>query len=138
MHEFKSNTYKAIILFDGVCNLCNASVNFIIKKDKNDSFRFASIQGETGKVILDQLGIDPKKEDTIILYHKGKFYTRSTAVLRIVRSLNGLWPILYVFIVVPKFIRDSIYRFIAKHRYSWFGQKDSCMVPTKELLGKFL
>jgi len=127
-----------LILFDGICNFCNGSVNFIINRDRNDSFRFIPIQSDAGKNLCKQLGVNPLENDTFIVYKGGKVYTRSTAALRIVKKLSGLWPALYVFYFVPKFIRDSAYHLIAKNRYKWFGKKNSCMVPTPELREKFI
>lgn len=127
-----------LILFDGVCNLCNSSVNFIIKRDRNDAFRFVPIQSEAGKIICNQLGLNPLEKNTFIVYEGNKLFTRSTATLRITKKLTGLWPALYIFYFVPKFIRDLVYFLIAKNRYKWFGKKDSCMVPTQELRDKFI
>jgi len=122
-----------IVLFDGVCNLCNSSVQFIIKRDTKDYFRFDSLQSyiEKGNSL-------PINEDSIILIENGQFYSRSTAALRIAKRLNGLWKLLYVFIIVPPFIRNAVYDYIARNRYRWFGKQDSCMMPTAEMREKFL
>lgn len=132
MKEFK------VILFDGVCNLCNASVNFIIDHDINDKFKFASLQSEAGQRLLNKFGLNAEEFDSVVLTDDEKYFTESTAVLKIVKGFGGIWKILYVFIVIPKPIRDFIYRIIANNRYKWFGKKDSCRVPTPELRGKFL
>jgi predicted DCC family thiol-disulfide oxidoreductase YuxK len=131
-------TYKAIILFDGVCNFCNSSINFVIKHDKKDRFRFASLQSDTGKKILEQFEEDTTTTASVILIENSGLYKRSTAILRIARHLGGAYLLLYGFIIVPRFIRDAVYNFIARNRYKWFGKKDSCMIPTEEVKRKFI
>ena len=126
-----------IVLFDGVCNLCTTSVQFIIKRDKKDYFRFASFQSETGEKLRLQAGL-PNTLKTFCLIENGKCYTRSTGALRVSKHLKGGWPMLYGFLLVPKFIRDFVYNTISKYRYGWFGKQDSCMVPTPELKEKFI
>ena len=128
----------SIILFDGVCNLCNTAVQFIIKRDYANHFRFASLQSGEGKKILMDNSVAGDQMSTFILLENGKVYDRSTAALKVTRKLSGWWPLLYGFIVVPKFIRDGIYKVIANNRYRWFGKKTECMVPTPELRAKFL
>lgn len=126
----------AVILFDGVCNLCNGAVRFVINRDKKDYFRFAPIQSEVAKELT---GIENIKESsTIILVEDGKIYHRSAAALRICKNLSGGWRLLYGLIILPKFIRDAVYNFIAKNRFKWFGKKDECMIPTVENKAKFL
>ena len=127
-----------IILFDGVCNLCNSTVVRVIKKDKSDLFRFTTLQGAVGQVIVTEHGIDTAKTDSIILIDNKKAFTKSTAALRIAKDLSGAYPLLYGFIIIPKPIRDWVYDYIAKNRYKWYGKKDSCMIPTPELKKKFL
>ena len=127
-----------IILFDGVCNLCNSSVNFIIDHDKDDVFKFASLQSESGQELLKMNNLKTENFDSIIFSDNGRIYTQSTAVLRIVKDFPGLWKILYAFIIVPPFIRNFLYDLIANNRYKWFGKKDSCRIPTPELKSKFL
>ena len=127
-----------IILFDGVCNLCNRSVNFIISKDKKDVFRFATLQSEIGLSLISQHGINTTKTDSVILIDTNEYHERSSAILQIVKNLSGGYALLYFFIIVPKCIRDWGYDYIAKNRYKWYGKKDSCMVPTPELVSKFL
>ena len=130
---------KKIILFDGVCNLCNSSVQFVIQHDKKDIFRFVALQSDLGKEIINHIGIDIKNTDSIILYEPGKaYYYKSTAALKIAKSLGGVWSIASFFIIVPTFIRDFVYDYIAKNRYKWYGKKDSCMIPTPALQSKFL
>lgn len=130
-------TTKSIILFDGVCNLCNASVQFIIKRDKSNYFRFAALQSETGKAMANKFGVSAYAS-SVILIEGEKKYSESTAALRIAKKLRGLWPLLYLFIIIPPPIRNGIYRIIAKNRYSWFGKKDECMVPSPEQTHKFI
>ena len=128
----------SIILFDGVCNLCNSSVNFIIDHDKKNDFRFASLQSEAGQDLLKKFHLNVKDFDSIILIENGKHYQRSSAVLKIVKKFPGLWKLLYLFIIFPPPVRDFVYDIIAANRYKWFGKKDSCRVPTPELKEKFL
>ena len=129
---------KSIILFDGVCNLCNASVNFVIKHDKKERFLFASFQSDAAKEILLQFNLKNLYEDTVILVEDHKVYDKSTAALKIAKHLNGLFKAFYVFIIVSKFLRDPIYRFVANHRYQWFGKRESCVIPSPGLKNRFL
>lgn len=129
---------KNIILFDGVCNLCNGSVVFIIKRDKNDLFRFAAIQSNKGQEFINKHNIDTSKVDSILLIDGNHYYSKSTAALKIARQLRGGYPLLYVFMVLPRFFRNWVYDIIAKNRYKWFGKKENCMIPTQELKEKFL
>ena len=131
-------TDKKIILFDGVCNLCSGSVNFVIKRDHKDVFRFAPLQEGVGLELMATYKIDPAKTDSIVLIENGKAYVKSTAALRAARYLPGLWPLLYGFMIVPRFIRNWVYDFIARNRYKWYGKQESCMMPTPELRAKFL
>ncbi|RLD23641.1 MAG: thiol-disulfide oxidoreductase [Bacteroidetes bacterium] len=127
-----------IILFDGVCNLCNRSVTYVIKRDKKDRFRFAPFQDEAGQRLIAKYNIDRAKTDSIVLIDGGKVYIKSTAALRISRYLGGGYPLLYGFMIIPNFIRNCVYDYVARNRYKWYGKKDSCMVPTPELQSKFL
>ena len=130
---------KNIILFDGICNLCNSSINFIIKHDHKDRFRFASLQSDIGKKLLAERGIDQHTIDSIILIAPQKaYYIKSTAVLQIAKQLSGIYPILSIFLILPEFIRNTIYDMIAKNRYKWFGRKDQCMIPTPKLRSLFI
>ncbi|MDN3723505.1 thiol-disulfide oxidoreductase DCC family protein [Aequorivita sp. SDUM287046] len=133
----KTENHK-IILFDGVCNLCNGAVTFIIKRDKRNVFKFAALQSEIGRELISQFKIDTSKVDSIIFIEDEKQYDKSSTALHIAKHLSGAYPLLFGFMVVPKFIRDAVYRYIAKNRYRWFGKRESCMVPTGELRGKFL
>jgi predicted DCC family thiol-disulfide oxidoreductase YuxK len=128
----------SIILFDGVCNVCTGAVQFVIKKDQKNHFRFASLQSQQGQNILIRHQLPVNDFNSFVLVENEKVYTRSDAALKVTKNLSGLWPLLYGFIVVPKFIRDGIYNLIAKNRYKWFGKKDSCMIPTPEIMAKFL
>jgi predicted DCC family thiol-disulfide oxidoreductase YuxK len=129
---------KSLILFDGVCNLCDSSVQFILLRDKKDRFRFASLQSDYGQNILKQHNLPTEKFNSLALIENGKLYQRSTGALRIARRLKGAWPMLYAFIIVPPFIRNFVYDFIARNRYRWFGKKESCMMPRPEWKQKFL
>jgi len=128
---------QSVIFFDGVCNLCNASVQFVIEHDQKDQFHFTALQGAYAQEILPKFDADPKQLNTILLLEDGKLYTKSSAALKIAKKLGGLLPLLYVFYIVPKFIRDWFYDLIAKNRYRWWGKEESCWVPTPALKSKF-
>ena len=132
------NNWPHIILFDGVCNLCNGAVQFIIKHDKKDKFKFAPLQSEFGQNQLVKYQLNRTSMDTFVYLSKGKAYTKSTAALKIAKELRKGWQLFYGFIIIPKFIRDWFYNRIAKNRYKLFGRKESCMLPTPELKEKFL
>ncbi len=127
-----------VILFDGVCNLCNSSVQFIIKHDKKGIFRFASLQSEFGKKIIQQFDLANKNIDSVMLLENNAIKLKSTAALQIAKRLSGIYSALYGFIIVPRFIRDSVYDFIARNRYRWFGKQESCMIPQPELKKLFI
>jgi predicted DCC family thiol-disulfide oxidoreductase YuxK len=129
---------QPVILFDGVCNFCNTTVNFIIDKDKKKRFKFTALQSEAGQKILKTFNLNVTDFDTIILTAGHRYYEKSTAALKIAKGLGGIWKLFYVFIIVPAFIRDFFYDIIAKHRYRWFGKKDKCRIPTNEEREKFL
>jgi predicted DCC family thiol-disulfide oxidoreductase YuxK len=128
---------KNIVLFDGVCNLCSKSVQFIIKHDKKKLFHFASLQSDIGQLVLQKFNLPVKHFNSFILYQNGKLYQRSTAALKVCRQLSG-WKWTVVFFVVPQFIRDAVYNLVAKNRYKWFGQHSTCWIPTPELKERFL
>lgn len=130
---------KYLILFDGVCNLCDASVQYVIKHDKNDLFRYATLQSEVGQTIIKEFDLGAGKMDSILLYSpkKGISY-KSTAALKIASKLGFPRNLMIVFLIIPAFIRNWVYDYIAKNRYQWYGKKDECMIPTKELKSKFL
>lgn len=126
-----------IIFFDGVCNLCNGAVQFVIERDSKNYFKFAALQSDFAQEKLTAFNLTVKHGDSFILLENGKVYEQATAALRVAKKLDGLWPLLYVFIIVPPFIRNWVYKFIAKNRYKWFGKQESCWVPTPELKNKF-
>ena len=130
---------KKIILFDGVCNLCNNAVQTVIKYDKKNQYVFTSLQSETGKQILQHLKIDTEKVDSIILYDPSiAYYIKSSAAIKIMNSFSGAWKLTHALWIFPTSFRDFIYDFIAKNRYKWFGKKKECMLPTPNLKSKFL
>lgn len=138
MLDFPVN--KKIVLFDGVCNLCNNTVITIIKNDTSNHFVFASLQSTIGKEICSMLQIDTPKTDSIVLYEPINSYyaIKSNAALKIMKQFGGWWKLTQLFWIVPRSIRDYVYDFIAKNRYKWFGKQESCMIPTQELTTKFL
>ena len=127
-----------IILFDGVCNLCNSSVNFIIENDSKNVFKFTSLQSEKGEQLLKKYDLFNKDIDSVILIENEKAFVKSDAALKIARTLGGKYKMIYGLIILPAFIRNFFYDIIAKNRYKWFGKKDSCRIPTPELQSKFL
>jgi predicted DCC family thiol-disulfide oxidoreductase YuxK len=129
---------KTIVLFDGVCNLCQFSVNFIIDRDPKQIFQFASLQSEVGKAILGQHGEDAQTLDSVALLVNGQLYRKSSAALQIAKRLSWPWPILYIGLAIPSFLRDKIYDLIARHRYRWFGKTEECRIPTPALRKRFL
>jgi predicted DCC family thiol-disulfide oxidoreductase YuxK len=129
---------NSIILFDGVCNLCNASVQFIIEHDPKAHFRFAALQSPIGQCLLEQHALRPQTMETMVLIEGTSAFTKSDAALRIAKRLSGLYPALTVLFNIPRPIRDWGYDLIANNRYKWFGKRDSCMVPTDDILDRFL
>ena len=130
---------KKIILFDGVCNLCNASVQFVIKHDSKDIFRFVSLQSDLGQQILKHIGLDPKHIDSIVLYEPGiAYYYKSAAAIEIAKYLGGFFHMGTLFRLIPNGIRNLLYDYIARNRYKWYGKTDHCSTPTPELKSKFL
>jgi predicted DCC family thiol-disulfide oxidoreductase YuxK len=128
-----------IILFDGVCNLCNSAVQYVIEHDKNNVFKFAALQSAIGEKLMKERGIDASQIDSIILIEQGvAYYTKSTAALKIARSFGGIWQLAGVFQWIPEKIRDWVYDYIANNRYKWYGKKEACMVPDPALKSKFL
>lgn len=137
MHDFAEG--QKIVLFDGICNLCNASVVFILQRERWPEFKFTSIQSETGQKLLNWFGLPPDYAEAVILIESEKAYTGSTATLRIGQTLKFPWSFLATLgFVVPTVQRDWVYRQIAIHRYKWFGKRDVCMVPTVELRSRFV
>lgn len=129
---------NALILFDGICNLCNSAVIFIIQHDRKNYFHFASLQSEIGKKKLAEYKINSPEPNSIVLIENNKVYIKSTATLRILRRLDKLYSLLYGLIIIPYFIRNIIYDFIARNRYKWFGKRNECMIPTEKLKEKFI
>jgi predicted DCC family thiol-disulfide oxidoreductase YuxK len=127
-----------VILFDGVCNMCNGFVKFVIKQDKKNVFQFASLQSKYGKGLLEQYHFNSVEYDTVILLDGKTIYTRSDATLRILNTLGGFWKVSAAFRIIPGFIRNPIYDLLARNRYKLFGKRETCMVPTPELKAKFL
>ena len=132
------NNEKQIILFDGMYNFCNFWVNFLIRRDKNDLFRFAALQSENAKELKNRFKIDISNPDTLFLIVREKFYIKSTAALMVCKELNGMIKILFPLIILPVFFRDFVYDLIAKNRYKMFGRKESCRIPTEAEREKFL
>ena len=130
---------KHIILFDGVCNFCNDSVRFVMKRDKNDLYRYASLQSQLGRQMTNERGIDTTEIDsTILIIPNEAYYIKSDAALQISKNLNGIYPLLSLFSLVPSSIRNFFYDIIARNRYKWFGKKEECQIPTPEERAKFL
>jgi predicted DCC family thiol-disulfide oxidoreductase YuxK len=127
-----------VILFDGVCNFCNSSVNFIIDNDKQNVFRFASLQSDFGQKSLKQFNLPTDILSTLILISDNKYFTKTTAALKIAKDLSFPYNLSYVFIIVPPFIRNIFYNIISRNRYKWFGKKDSCRIPSASERAKFI
>jgi len=128
-----------VLLFDGVCNLCNGIVRFVIRRDPPPGrFRFAAIQSDAGRRLLVAHGLPPDRLDTFVMIERGRVFVRSTAALRTLRRIGLPWSLLYPLIVVPRPLRDAAYDLIARRRYGWFGRRDTCMVPTPEVESRFL
>ncbi len=129
---------KPVILFDGVCNLCNRSVQYVIRHDPAAIFQFASLQGETGQTLLAAHKLATNDLNSFVLIQNDKAYTKSTAALLVARQLKGPAKLLYACMIIPAFIRDIVYRIIARNRYTWFGKKNSCMIPDPKVTSRFL
>jgi predicted DCC family thiol-disulfide oxidoreductase YuxK len=130
---------KKIILFDGVCNLCEASIVYVIKHDKKDIFRFVPLQSDLGQRIVKHIGINTNHIDSVILYEPGvAYYYKSSAVVEIAKGLSGIFTWFTLFQILPTVLRDYVYDYVAKNRYKWYGKKQECLVPNKEVVSKFL
>jgi predicted DCC family thiol-disulfide oxidoreductase YuxK len=129
---------RPIVLFDGACNLCNASVLFLIDRDPHARFRFAPLQSETGRRLLEKHRLTSPPVDSVVLIEGDRAWTESDAALRIARHLGGVWGVASLFKIVPRGLRDGLYRWVARHRYAWFGRQESCRLPTPELRARFL
>lgn len=132
------HTEHPVLLFDGVCNLCNSMVTFVIKRDQNATFKFASLQSEVGQTILLEHSLPLDQFDSFYYVEGKKLYTKSTAALKVAKKLDGAWKLFYPLIIIPKPLRDIVYSFVAKNRYRWFGKKDECMLPNPEMKQRFL
>src|SRR5262245_16822617 len=132
-----ADTSHPIVLLDGVCNLCSGSVQFILKRDPQGRFRFASLQSEAGRSLMIEHGLDPDALSSVVVVEEGRAWQESSAALRIARHLPGAWKLLRVFTVVPRPLRDAVYRLIARNRYRWFGKTEACWLPTPELRARF-
>lgn len=128
---------RLLILFDGYCNLCNGAVQFVLKRDRRDRFRFAALSWPAGEA-LKQHFPELRDVDSIVLYDGNKVWVRSDAALRIALKLGALWPMWGIGFILPRFLRDAVYKWVAKNRYRWFGKKELCMMPTEETARKFL
>ncbi|HVI43334.1 MAG TPA: thiol-disulfide oxidoreductase DCC family protein [Chitinophaga sp.] len=129
---------EGIILFDGVCNFCNASINFVIRHDRKGYFHFAPLQSAVAAQLGQQYHFSPSALSSVVLVENGKAYTKSGAALHIAKRLPLPWKLAFIFIVVPPFIRDRVYGWIARNRYRWFGKQEACMVPTADVRSRFL
>jgi len=132
------NENPSIVLFDGHCTFCHGSVVFIIRRDRRQRYKFASLQSDYGRDVLHRAGVTLENFDTMLLLEDGEVYDRSTAALRIARHLDGLWPVCYVFIIIPRPVRDLVYNWIARNRYEWFGRTEACLLPTPDLRDRFV
>ncbi|MCX6188833.1 MAG: thiol-disulfide oxidoreductase DCC family protein [Bacteroidetes bacterium] len=130
--------HENLLLFDGVCNLCNHTVQFIIKRDKGAKFKFAALQSDIGQALLKKYDLPLKDFESFVLIRKGNYYQRSSAALQVAKVLGWPWRLFYIFILIPKFIRDFFYNIISNSRYNVFGRQDSCMIPSPELKERFL
>ncbi|MEI6408881.1 MAG: thiol-disulfide oxidoreductase DCC family protein [Bacteroidota bacterium] len=127
-----------ILLFDGVCNLCNASVQWVLLRDRKGVFRFAAQQSETGQAKLQQFGLSPEAYDTVVLIDGDRLYTRSDAALEVLNRLGGMYRLAIVFKIIPRFIRNAVYNWVARNRYRWFGKQEQCMLPRPEWKARFI
>lgn len=134
----KSPSQPPVVLFDGVCNLCSSSVQFILKRDPSGKFRFASLQSDVGRQFLSKAGLSTSVLHTLILIKGDTYFYKSDAALEITRHLSGLWPVLYVFKGIPRFIRNGVYDWISRNRYRWFGKQQVCWLPSDEWKSRFL
>lgn len=131
-------TDKPIILFDGVCNFCDATVNFIIRHDKKNVFKFAALQSAAGQRLLEQFNLPQKNFESVILIDNAKAYQKTDALLRVFNRLSLWWKWLQIFWIIPGFVRNGLYHFFARNRYKLFGKKDECMIPTPAIKARFL
>ncbi len=138
LDERSEKDHFPVLLFDGVCNMCNASVQWILQRDHRGIFRFAALQSEAGQQLLLRHKLDSKRFDTVVLVLGERIFLRSDAPLEIVRQIGGWWGLLYFFKIVPRPLRDALYNFVARNRYRWFGRREACMLPRPEWATRFL
>jgi len=138
LHAHDWGQYEKVIVFDGVCNFCNAFVNFVLKRDSRGLFKFGTLQSQPAQDILTQLHLSTQDYETFLLLEHGNVFTKSTAALKILRCLPGIWPWLYAFIIIPRPLRDLVYSVIARHRYQWMGKSDTCRVPSPKEQARFI
>jgi predicted DCC family thiol-disulfide oxidoreductase YuxK len=136
--EVEQRIPNPIVLFDGVCNFCSSVVRFAISRDPDGIFRFASLQSDAGQFFLNKFGLSTDDFDSFVLIEGDRFFLRSTAVLRLCKKLKGLWPLVYLLIIIPTPIRDFIYNIVARNRYRWFGKKKECFIPSADIRNRFL
>lgn len=136
MHEWAK--HERVIVFDGICNWCNAWVNVTIDHDPDAKFKFGTLQSQPAQQLLKELCLPAKDFETFLLLEQNHVYTKSTAALRIVRDLSGFWPFFYLGIMIPRPLRDALYDYIARHRYEWMGKSKTCRVPTPTERGRFV
>lgn len=129
---------RPVLLYDGVCNLCNGMVRFVIRWDRKKEIQFASLQSETGKSYLEELGLPTDDFDTLVYLKAGKHFIRSSAVLEVLKDMGGFWRLFYIFIIIPSCLRDLVYRIVAWLRYRVFGKRDTCKLPSPEIKERFL
>ena len=127
-----------VILFDGVCNLCNRSVQFVIRHDRMKQFRFASLQSKTGVELLEKFGLAANDLNSFVLIDGNRAFTRSRAALEMVKKVGGGWKLFYSLIILPKILRDGVYNWVSRNRYRWFGKREACMIPSADLKDRFL
>lgn len=127
-----------IVLFDGVCNFCNSTINFLIDRDSDHQLKFAPLQSEAGQALLKEYDLPTEDFESFVYISQGKVYQKSTAALQIAKKLNGAWKMLYAFVVIPGFVRNAVYTLIARNRYKWFGKKEACRIPSPEERARFL
>ncbi|MDF9842029.1 MULTISPECIES: thiol-disulfide oxidoreductase DCC family protein [unclassified Paenibacillus] len=136
--EISLEAGQAVVLIDGVCHLCQGLVRFIIPRDPTGRIKFAPLQSDIGRELLLAAGLEPNRLDTVVLLENGRIYTESSAVLRIAGKLRFPWPAAYLFIIVPRPLRNALYRLVARNRYRWFGRDESCLLPTPDIKRRFL
>lgn len=129
---------KPIIYFDGVCNLCNNAVQFLLKYDKKQRFLFATLTSDAGKNAILHTNKSNSKNESVILYYRGKYYMKSTAVLMSFKLLGGAWQLLYPLLLIPPFIRNGVYDIVGRNRYKWFGKKKECLLPSSDIMKRFV